>query len=164
MPGEPQPPASELVRLLAERHLSVATAEATTGGLIGHHIVSVAGSSSVFRCGVAPYSNAAKVRIGVPEAVLQERGAVSQQAAETLASAVRTWSDADVGIAETGIAGPAGGANERPVGLFWIAVSTESGTISRRFDFRRDRIGNQRAAAEAALILAIEVVAGMPGN
>lgn len=163
MPGDLKPPASELVRLLVDRGLSVATAEATTGGLIGHHIVSVPGSSAIFRCGVAPYSNAAKVRLGIPDDVLREHGAVSREAAEALAVAARSWSGADVGIGETGIAGPTGGADDRPVGLFWIAVSTEKGTTSSQFVFGSDRAGNHRAAAEAALTLTIEVVRELPG-
>ena len=163
MPDDLKPAASELVRLLVDRGLSVATAEATTGGLIGHYIVSVPGSSAVFRCGVSPYSNAAKLRIGVPDGVLQEHGAVGREAAEALAVAVKAWSGADVGIAETGIADPTGGGVIRPVGLFWIAVSTEKGTTSSQFVFGSDRAGNHRAAAEAALNLTIEVVRELPG-
>jgi nicotinamide mononucleotide (NMN) deamidase PncC len=69
-----------------------------------------------------------------------------------------------MGIAETGIAGPAGGGDGRPVGLFWVAVSTEKETTSRRFEFGSDRAGSQESVAEAALNLALEVVAGLSGN
>ena len=102
------PSAAEAVAELKAKSLTVATAEATTGGLIGHLLTAIPGSSSVFVVGVAPYGNDVKVRLGVPEAVLREHGAVSAAVAEALATAVRNWSGADIGLAETGIAGPGG--------------------------------------------------------
>lgn len=158
MPADQKPPASDLVRLLAERGLTVATAEATTGGLIGHLIVAVPGSSAVFKAGVAPYSNDAKLKLGVARTVVEEHGAVSRQTAEALAYAVRHWAGADVGISETGIAGPSGATESRRSGLFWIAVAHGDGVTTRQFEFGLDREGNQRSAAEAAIALAIEVL------
>jgi nicotinamide-nucleotide amidase len=110
------PLAAEAVAALGERGLTVATAEATCCGTIGEMLTSVPGSSAVFIGGVAPYSNRIKQRIGVAAKVLRQHGAVSAEAAEALALAVREWSGADVGLAETGIAGPGGGGPERPVG------------------------------------------------
>lgn len=155
--------AADAVAALKARGLTIATAEATTGGLIGHLLTSVPGSSAVFRGGVAPYSNAMKRAIDVPSEVLTEFGAVSREAAESLATAVRTWAGADIGLAETGIAGPTG----RMPGLFWIAVeipprrtSPDSPTVrSERFIFDGDRIGNHRSAAEAALRLLLNALA-----
>jgi nicotinamide-nucleotide amidase len=147
--------AAEAVAALKAKGLTLATAEATTGGLIGHQITAVPGSSSVFVIGVAPYWNAVKVRLGVPEAVLREHGAVSAETAEALATAVRNWSGADIGLAETGIAGPDGGSEERPAGLFYIAVADGKDVASRRFDFKDDRGGNRLACAEAALQLLV---------
>ena len=149
------PLAAEAVAALKAKGLTVATAEATTGGLIGHQLTSVPGSSSVFVISVAPYWNEVKVRLGVPEAVLREHGAVSAEAAEALAVAVRNWSGADIGLAETGIAGPGGGSEERPVGLFYIALADGGGVTSRRFDFNDGRSANRLACAEAALQMLI---------
>lgn len=146
--------AAEAVARLKERGLTVATAEATTGGLIGHLLTGVPGSSAVFRGGVAPYSNHLKRQIGVARAALEKHGAVSREAAEALAIAVRVWAGADLGLAETGIAGPTGGADERPVGLFWIAVAGPD-VRGERFVFEHDRAGNHRACAEAALRMLI---------
>lgn len=143
--------AAEAVAALTERGVTVATAEATTGGLIGHLLTEIPGSSRVFRGGVAPYANSLKRRIGVPAEVLDEHGAVSRVAAEALATAVRDWASTDIGLAETGIAGPGGRGADRPRGLFWIAVADSAGVRSRRFVFDGDRAANQRACAEAAL-------------
>jgi len=144
---------AEAIAALKAKGLTVATAEATTGGLIGHQLTAVPGSSSVFVIGVAPYWNEVKVRLGVPEAVLREHGAVSAEAAEALAVAVRKWSGADIGLAETGIAGPGGASAERPVGLFYIAIADGKNVTSERFEFKNDRSGNRLACAEAALRL-----------
>jgi PncC family amidohydrolase len=147
--------AAEAVAALKARGLTIATAEATTGGLIGHLLTEVPGSSAVFRAGVAPYSKAAKQRIGVPADVLADFGSVSREAAEALATAVREWAGADIALAETGIAGPTGGGPDRPVGLFWIAVAGPAGVHSERIVFDGDRTGNRRACAGGALRMLI---------
>lgn len=148
--------AAEAVAALRERGLTIATAEATTGGLIGHLLASVPGSSAVFRGGVAPYSNDLKRAIGVSAKTLDLLGAVSQGAAEELASAVCRWANADIGLAETGMAGPTG----REPGLFWIALyvgkGARPGVRSKVFRFTGDRLGNQRSCAEAALRMLLE--------
>ena len=147
--------AAEAIAALKAKGLSVATAEATTGGLIGHLLTGVPGSSSVFVMGVAPYWNEVKVRLGVPEAVLREHGAVSAETAEALAVAVRNWSGAKIGLAETGIAGPDGGSEERPTGVFYIAIADGESITNQRFDFEDDRTGNRLACAETALRLLV---------
>jgi PncC family amidohydrolase len=148
--------AAEAVAALKSRGLTIATAEATTGGLIGHLLTSVPGSSAVFRGGIAPYSNSMKLAIGVSAKVLDLLGAVSEGAAEELASAVRRWADADIGLAETGMAGPTG----REPGLFWIALcvgqGARPGIRSRQFRFDGDRVANQRSCAEAALRMLLQ--------
>lgn len=150
--------AAEAIGALKQRGMSVATVEATTGGLIGHLLVSVPGSSGVFRAGVAPYSNDAKQKLGVTKDILDQYGAVSGEAAEALAQAVRDWLFADVGVGETGIAGPTGGSDERQVGTFWIAV-VHGGKISvKQFEFEGDREGNLRYCARAALRMLVEGV------
>jgi PncC family amidohydrolase len=154
--------AVEVVDALRSCGLTIATVEATTGGLIGHLIVSVPGSSAVFRGGVAPYSNAMKRAIGVPEDILAKYGAVSREAAEALAVAVREWAGADVGLAETGIAGPTGGTAERPAGTFWLAISVGQGPRpdpkSECFVFVGDRVANERACAARALEMLLEAL------
>lgn len=155
MPGELQLLAVDAVAALKERGVTVATAEATTCGLIGHALTEVPGSSAVFRAGAAPYANHAKRQIGVPADVLETYGAVSREAAEALAIAVREWARTDIGVAETGIAGPTGGNAERPVGLFWIAVASADGVRSERHVFDGDRAENRQMCAEEALRLLI---------
>ena len=148
------PSAAEAVAALKAKGLTLATAEATTGGLIGHQLTAIPGSSAVFVIGIAPYWNEMKVRLGVPEAVQREHGAVSAETAEALATAVRNWSGADIGLAETGIAGP-GGSAKRPAGLFYIAIADGKNVSSQRFEFKGDRAGNRAACAEAALRLLV---------
>jgi len=82
-----------------------------------------------------------KRQIGVPASVLEEHGAVSREAAEALATAVRGWAGTDIGLAETGIAGPGGAGADRPAGLFWIALADSDGVRSERFVFDGDRVG-----------------------
>ncbi|HUF53593.1 MAG TPA: CinA family protein [Dehalococcoidia bacterium] len=130
---------------------TVATAEATCGGLIGKLLTDNPGSSKVFKIGVAPYWNEVKVRLGVPEFVISDRGAVSREVAEALAQAVRKWAGSTIAVAETGVAGPEGGSEVNPVGTFFIAVADSDGVVSKRVEFAYDRIGNRLACAEAAL-------------
>jgi PncC family amidohydrolase len=148
--------ASEAIEALKHRGLTIATAEATTGGLIGHLLTSVPGSSGVFKAGMAPYSNDAKQKLGVAGETLEQFGAVSREAVEAMAKAVRSWAWADVGVAESGIAGPTGGTEERPAGMFWIAVVDGGGTTAEKFTFSTDdREANQRECANAALRLLV---------
>lgn len=153
--------AAEALSALKRHRFTVATAEATTGGLIGHVLTEIPGSSAVFRAGVAPYSNDAKLRLGVSPAVLNQYGAVSREAAAGLAVAVRQWAAADIGLAETGIAGP-GGTPERPDGLFWISVATRERVTTERLTFSHDRSTNRRLAAETALRILLAFLATLP--
>jgi len=150
--------AADAVAALGVRDFTLATAEATTGGLIGHLLTEIPGSSRVFRGGVAPYANLLKRQIGVPASVLEEHGAVSREAAEALATAVRGWAGTDIGLAETGIAGPGGAGADRPAGLFWIALADSDGVRSERFVFDGDRSANRQACAEEALRLLLEAL------
>lgn len=122
-------------RLLRERGLTLAVAESCTGGRIGDRVTDVAGSSAYFLLGVATYSNEAKTAVlGVDEATLAEHGAVSTRVAEEMAAGVRRLAGADLGVSTTGVAGPSGGTEEKPVGTVCIALAWEGGTWSRRFD------------------------------
>lgn len=155
MPGDLNQLAADTVAALSEAGLTVATAEATTGGLIGYLLTEIPGSSAVFRAGIAPYSNSTKMPILSPD-VLRDHGAVSRQAAEELARFVRWWAPAAIGLAETGIVGPTGGSPERPIGLFWISVATATGVTSERLVFDGDRSANRKSCAAAALRMLIE--------
>ncbi len=122
-------------RLLRERGMTLAVAESCTGGLIGHRVTDVPGSSAYFLLGVATYSNDAKERVlGVRGETLREHGAVSTHTAEEMAEGVRRLAGASLGVSTTGIAGPGGGTPEKPVGTVCIGVAWEGGVWSRRYD------------------------------
>jgi nicotinamide-nucleotide amidase len=120
--------------LLRDRGLALAVAESCTGGLIGHRITNVPGSSAYFREGVVCYSNAAKQELlGVAPSTLAAVGAVSEEVAREMAVAVRRLAASDLGLATTGIAGPDGGTPEKPVGTVCIALASAEGVTSRRY-------------------------------
>lgn len=147
--------------LLLERGLTLATAESCTGGLIGHRLTSVPGSSAYYRGGVVAYDNAVKTGLlGVPEAVLASYGAVSEETAARMAAGARDRLGADVGLATTGIAGPGGGTETKPVGLVYLALAAPDGTRVRRQQFPWDRSGNKEMAAQAALAMVWEWARG----
>lgn len=136
--------------LLRAQGATVSVAESCTGGLVGHLITGVPGSSVVFGQGYLTYSDAAKqALLGVPEETLVAHGAVSEETARAMAEGCLAVSRADYAIAVTGIAGPDGGTAEKPVGLTYVAVaSRRSGnTLCTRYLFREDREGNRKQAA-----------------
>jgi nicotinamide-nucleotide amidase len=139
-------------RLLTERRATLATAESCTGGLIGHRVTAVAGSSAYFLGGVVAYSNACKVRdLGVSEETLREHGAVSRRVAGEMAAGVRRRFAADYGLAVTGIAGPSGGTPEKPVGLVCLAVAGAGGETTREIRLAGDRSVIKEWSSQMAL-------------
>ncbi|WP_420129844.1 competence/damage-inducible protein A [Longimicrobium sp.] len=140
-------------RLLRERGLTLALAESCTGGRIGDRITDVPGSSAYFLLGTATYSNEAKAGIlGVSEQTLATYGAVSTQTAEEMAAGARRIAGADVGLSTTGIAGPGGGTEEKPVGTVCIGLAWEGGSWSRRYDLGgREREWIKATTAQLAL-------------
>jgi len=157
--------ARRLGDVLRARGWRLATAESSTGGLIGHAITMVPGSSDYYPGGVISYSNRAKeVELDVPAELITEHGAVSAQVAEAMADGVRRRFDTEIGIAVTGIAGPEGGSPEKPVGTHWIAISMGGRpTRVEHAHFGHDREGNRTAAALLALELALaEALAASP--
>jgi nicotinamide-nucleotide amidase len=129
--------------LLKQKKMTLSVAESCTGGLIGHRITSVPGSSDYFERGLIVYSNRAKTELlGVPKKVLTRDGAVSRKTACLMAEGVRAQSRSDLGLAVTGIAGPGGGTEEKPVGTVWIALASVRGIKAERFLFsgRRNQI------------------------
>jgi competence/damage-inducible protein CinA-like protein len=143
----------ELVgRLLKERDLTLAVAESCTGGLIGHRLTNVAGSSDYFLGGVVSYSNAAKQDLlRVPAEVLAQKGAVSPEAARDMARGVRETCRAAVGLAVTGIAGPSGGSLAKPVGTVYIGLATPEGNDVWHYQFHGNRTQIKTLTAETAL-------------
>jgi PncC family amidohydrolase len=143
---------SAIARILLARRWTVAVAESCTGGLIGAAITANAGASAYFHGGVIAYDNRIKTAVlGVPDCVLQEHGAVSGECVEAMAQGVCRLMRADCAIAVSGIAGPAGGTPEKPVGLVYIGVSVGGRTVSARHLFDGDRNAVRLAAADRAL-------------
>jgi nicotinamide-nucleotide amidase len=139
-------------RLLTEQGKTIAVAESCTGGLIAERITEVPGSSAYFLGGVVAYANSAKQDLlGVPAAVLEEHGAVSDAAVRAMAEGVRKRFGADLGVATTGISGPDGGSEEKPVGLVHLALSRDGATHAEHFVFPLDRTRHRQLTAQVAL-------------
>lgn len=137
---------------LIQKQLSVAFAESCTGGRISSRITAVPGSSRYFESACITYSNRSKVRLlSIPEALLNEKGAVSPEAAAAMAEGIRKNEGADLGLAVTGIAGPGGGSDEKPVGLVYIALSDMHQCHVTRCCFQGDRETIQAEATQKAL-------------
>jgi nicotinamide-nucleotide amidase len=126
--------------LLTKKNLTLSVAESCTGGLTTDRLTNIAGSSKFLDRGVVTYSNTSKIEmLNVPASVLDEYGAVSEQTAVSMAGGVQKLAKTDIGLAITGIAGPAGGTAEKPVGTVFIAVTDGNDTICRKFLFRWER-------------------------
>ena len=139
-------------RLLRDRGWRIATAESCTGGLIAHRITNVAGSSDYFESGVISYSNESKMELlKVPEGIIHAYGAVSRQTAIAMAEGIRRLRNTDMGLGVTGIAGPAGGTAEKPVGLVYIALSSEIRVECSELRFGGEREAIKLRMSEAAL-------------
>jgi nicotinamide-nucleotide amidase len=140
--------------LLRARGYTISTAESCTGGLVAGKITEVPGSSDYFLEGVVSYSNESKIRIlGVPEAMIIEHGAVSEPVAKAMAEGVRKLANSTYGIGITGIAGPGGGTEEKPVGLVYIALADDTQTTVRKLIFPGDRQFIRTLAVNSALDL-----------
>ena len=141
-----------VVRLAIDKNMSISLAESCTGGLIGHRLTQVPGSSQVFKGGVVVYSNYAKIKIlGVDEQNINNHGAVSEQTSKDMAQKVRSMFSTDIGLSVTGIAGPDGGNKLKPVGLTYIGLSDSSGQKVRKFNFGSNRINNKSRVSQSAL-------------
>jgi len=139
-------------KLLQLRKKTVSLAESCTGGGIGEKITRIAGSSQYFHMGLVTYSNEAKSRLlGIDPALIEKHGAVSKEVAAAMAQGVRKMGRADFGLAVTGIAGPDGGSDDKPVGTVYIALSSDEHTMAKRFSFSGDRAEVRERAKQAAL-------------
>jgi nicotinamide-nucleotide amidase len=142
-----------VVRLLKERGMKFATAESCTGGLISNRITNVPGASEVFTHGFITYANEAKTELlGVPPQDIETHGAVSEEVARAMAEGALRASGADIAVSVTGIAGPGGGSEEKPVGTAWLAVAVKDGvTEASRIYHPRNRKDFKLAVSQAAL-------------
>ena len=144
--------AEKLVELLKAQGLTCATAESCTGGGVGSAITAVPGSSAVFAGGVISYSNEVKRDVlGVKPETLATVGAVSSETAAQMADGARRLLKTDLAVSLTGIAGPDGGSDEKPVGLVWFGLSTAKGTRTEKAIFRGDRARVREQAVTHAL-------------
>jgi nicotinamide-nucleotide amidase len=141
-------------KLLEQRGMTLAVSESCTGGLVGHRITNVPGSSAYYEGSITAYSYKIKELIlQVQQDTLHHYGAVSEQVAREMAVGVRRAFQADIGLAVTGVAGPGGGTPEKPVGLVYIALAASDGEWVERCMWDRDRLENKEQSAEAVLDL-----------
>ncbi len=142
----------EIGNLLRRKGLTLGVVESATGGLISHRLTNVSGSSDYYKGSVTAYSNEGKIKVvGVKKATIDQYGAVSSQVAEEMAEGGRKLLRVDICLANTGIAGPGGATSGKPVGLFYLGLSHQGGTYSRKHNFQGDREQNKQSAAETAL-------------
>ncbi len=152
--GNDEGPQHDVARLLLESGDTVSTAESCTGGMIGSSLVDVPGSSRWYRGGVVSYVNELKQSwLGVPGSRFEPGGpgAVSRDVAMDMAAGIRDATGSDWGVSVTGIAGPDGGTDDKPVGTVWIGVSSGTVGVARRFRFAGDRTAVRRRTALYAL-------------
>ena len=141
-------------QLLAAQRKTLAVAESCTGGLIGHRLTQVPGSSNYFLGGVIAYSNESKIRdLAVPREAIERYGAVSEEVARAMAAGVRARFGADFGLAITGIAGPDGGTAAKPVGTVWFALADTAGAIAKQRCFPTTRENVKLWSSQQALDL-----------
>jgi nicotinamide-nucleotide amidase len=148
-------------RLLLERNQTVVTAESCTGGSVAQAITSVPGSSQWYLGSIVSYANEVKMQhLGVPAALIEQHGAVSEEVAATMAANARKQFNASYAVATTGIAGPGGGSELKPVGLVYIAIASESGVTVRKMQYGGNRERNIAATTLSALMLLRKVILG----
>jgi PncC family amidohydrolase len=142
----------EIGTLLVAQRLTLVTAESCTGGLLGHRITNVPGSSAYYLGGFVVYADEAKeALLGVRHETLAAHGTVSEDTAREMAQGARQQMGADVAVSLTGIAGPTGGTPEKPVGLVYIALSAPDAELCQRHVWQGDRLSNKEESVQAAL-------------
>ena len=144
---------------LLKHRQKVCTAESCTGGLIAKTFTDLAGSSDWFERGFVTYSNDAKNEmLAVPASLIEDYGAVSEAVATAMASGALRHSKADYSIAVTGVAGPGGGSDDKPVGTVWIALASAEQMVARRYQFDGDRQAVRAATMQTAIELLFDLV------
>jgi PncC family amidohydrolase len=153
--------AVRLQELALERGFSVGTAESCTGGLIGHSLTAIPGSSAYFVGGVVSYCDALKVDLlGVPAEAIERHGAVSAQVAVAMVDGARARLRCDYAVSATGVAGPDGGTSAKPVGLTYVAAAGPFGHRVERHLWDEDRAANKERSAVAAMELLLALIEG----
>jgi nicotinamide-nucleotide amidase len=149
-------------RVLNGKELTIATAESCTGGFLAHKITSISGSSAYFMGSVLAYSNEVKMnQLSVKEETLKAYGAVSEETVREMVGGILSLLKTDIGVATSGIAGPSGGTEEKPVGTVWIAVGNREKIITRKLIIGKDRLKNIEYSTVQALNMVREfVIAG----
>ena len=148
-----------LVKMLTQKRMTISTAESCTGGLIAGRIINVSGASSVYNEGFITYSNEAKEKyLGVKHETLEQYGAVSHETVEEMAKGCAAASGADVALVSSGIAGPEGGTDDKPVGLVYVACFVKGNVkvIRKIYDGNRQEVRSQ--AVSTAIELAIDMI------
>ncbi len=144
---------------LVNKKLTIGTAESCTGGLLAGTLINYSGISSVFMEGVVTYSNDAKMkRLGVEKETLDNFGAVSEETAKEMASGICKTASTNIGISTTGIAGPGGGTNEKPVGLVYMGLCINGEVFCRKFNFKGSRQEIRLQAVKSALEFLLEYI------
>ncbi|MCS6759625.1 MAG: CinA family protein [Candidatus Devosia euplotis] len=153
-------PARQIIQLLTDANRTIVTAESCAGGLIAAALTDIPGASEAFFGGYVTYANEAKSRmIHVQARLIRDYGAVSNQVARAMADGARNASHADYAVSVTGIAGPDGGSEKKPVGLVYVAVSTDLATVVIEHQFGNlGRAETRKASVKAALDLVLEVL------
>jgi PncC family amidohydrolase len=147
--------------ILQEQSFTLGLAESCTGGLLASRITDVPGSSAYFMAGLVTYSNRAKTKfLSVPDKIIVQHGAVSNVVAERMAKGARAAAEVDIGLSITGIAGPAGGSPEKPVGTVFVALATAKKTFVRKFLFSGNRREVRKRSSEEALTMLLDYLEG----
>lgn len=142
-----------------KKGIFITTAESCTGGLIASSIVSISGSSNIFKSSFITYSNQMKTKLlNITSEIIEINGAVSEIVATKMAKNILDVLEADISIAVTGIAGPGGGSKDKPVGLVWIAIGNKNLTITEKFLFSGNRLDVRQKTTLEALKLANSVI------
>ncbi len=154
---------SVVAKLLIDRGLKIAVAESCTGGLINNRLTNISGSSQYLERGIIAYSNGAKVELlHVGEDTIQKNGSVSLEVARQLAEGVKAISGTDIGLAVTGIMGPTGGSENKPVGLVYVGICDSNICTAKEFRFGDDRLLNKDRTSQAALEMVRRNLLGIP--
>lgn len=153
------PQVESLAARLLQRRWMLATAESCTGGLIAGACTDLSGSSNWFERGFVTYSNAAKTGLlGVPAALIDAHGAVSEEVARAMASGALAHAQAQVAVAVTGVAGPTGGTPDKPVGLVWFGFALPGRVVTEKMHFPGDRAAVRAATVHHALSRLLELL------
>ena len=139
-------------KMLIERNMTLSTAESCTGGLLGHRLTNTPGSSKYYLGGVNSYSNEMKINvINVMKKTLDKYGAVSKEVSIEMSKGIRKLLKSDISLSITGIAGPGGGTEDKPVGLVYITLIHDDIIINKEFTFFKDRLINKQLSSQVAL-------------